>query len=110
MRRSETGYIFDPLDPDETNWHGSTDFWGGPDDSITDKGRTCAVCGDTLYDYAKGNLCHRCVKRRQSDECQAFVRRIVEAAWRKRIHDYCVAVGIPAESSRECRSADVDSL
>ena len=88
MRRGETGYVFDPLDPDETNWHGTTDFWGGPDDGVTTKGRTCAVRGDALYDYAKGNLCHVCIKRKKSSEIQAMVAHLVEAAQAKRIRDW----------------------
>jgi len=82
----------------EALYRGTTDFWGGIE-SVTDKGRTCAVCGDVLYDYAKGNLCHRCVKRRQSDECQAFVRRIVEAAHRKWERDWWEATESDAEQT-----------
>ena len=75
--------------------HGTTDFWGGPEDSHYGKGRTCVVCGDVLYDYARGNLCHRCVKRKKSDEIQAMVANLLEAARYKRVHDWCALVGLP---------------
>ena len=76
---------------------GSVDFWLEPEQARDsyNLGRTCSVCGDPLYNWAKGRLCRDCLNRTKSLECQAFVRRIVAAARRKRVHDWCVMVGLP---------------